>query len=272
MLKHQPLLKSVAGAEAPDGTAVFWWMGQHSFILKLGEQVLYIDPYLSPSPARQTPPLLLPSETGNADLVLCTHDHSDHIDPGAVPGIAEAAPEAVFIAPRTARERMLSLGVDAKRLVSLDAEDAYAVEGLRVTAVKGKHEFFHEHPMLGFPYLGYVIEANGAVVYHAGDTILYDGLAAALQRWEIDLAFLPINGRDARRLKANCLGNMTFQEAVDLAGDIGARYAVPTHYEMFLHNSADPNDFTEYLEVKFPDIRTWVGSPGEPVQIPPRNA
>ena len=98
---------------------------------------------------------------------------------------------------------------------------------------------------------------------------MYDGLIATLAKWRFDVAFLPINGRDARRLKANCLGNFTFQEAVDVAGDIGTRFAIPTHYEMFEFNSADPQDFVDYLAAKFPSIETWVGEPGTRVTIGP---
>ena len=98
---------------------------------------------------------------------------------------------------------------------------------------------------------------------------MYDGLISTLAKWEIDVAFLPINGRDARRLKANCLGNFTFQEAVDVAGDTWARFAVPTHYEMFEFNSADPQDFVEYLAAKYPAIGTWVGDPGTRVVVGP---
>ncbi|MBM3214668.1 MBL fold metallo-hydrolase [Candidatus Poribacteria bacterium] len=267
MLTHGELLASVDGTTCPPGAVVFWWMGQHSFIVKLGRTVVYIDPYLSPSRARRTSPLLLPEEVTNAGYVLCTHDHGDHIDPGAIPGIATASPEATFVAPRTARQRMLSLHVDPKRLVSLDAGDALQTPDIHVTAIKAKHEKFDVDPDLGHPYLGYVIQANGATVYHAGDTILYEGMVTTLSAWRFDVQFLPINGRDARRLRSNCLGNLTFQEAVDLAGDTTPRYAIPTHYEMFESNSANPRDFVDYLAVKYPEIRTWVGEPGEPVVI-----
>jgi len=269
MKQHRELVESVETTECPPGGVVFWWMGQHSFIVKSGSTVFLMDPYLSPNPARRTPPLLTPEEVTFADYVLCTHDHSDHIDPGAVPGIAKASPHALFVASRVARKRMLDLGVDPKQLVSLDAGDILQMNEIRVTAVKAKHEHFDRDPTLGYPYLGFVVEAHGATFYHSGDCIYYDGLARTLAEWRFDVIFLPINGRDARRLKANCLGNFTFQEAVDLAGEIVTRFAIPTHYDMFESNSANPGDFVEYLHVKYPTIRTWVGEPGEPVLIPP---
>jgi L-ascorbate metabolism protein UlaG (beta-lactamase superfamily) len=267
-LHGKELLEDIRQARPETGRAAFWWLGQHSFILKGRETVVYIDPYLSPSPARQTPPLLAPEEVTNADLVLCTHDHGDHIDPGAIPGIVKASPEARFVVPRPAVERVRKLGVPAERLLALTDEESAEWRGARVTAVKARHERFDEVPGVGFPFLGYVIELNGVTLYHAGDTIGYEGLVTALQRHEPSVAFLPINGRDAERLKRGCIGNMTYQEAVDLAGDVGVRWAIPAHYDMFVGNQEDPEKFVRYLEVKFPEIRTWVGPAGQRVMAP----
>lgn len=258
------LINEVSAAEAPAGQGLFWWLGQHSFIVKLGATVIYIDPYLDPNPDRQTPPLFTPDQVTNADLVLCTHDHIDHIDPFAIPGIARASPNAVFVAPRPHRQRMLDLDAPEERLRLLLPEETMQLHGLAITAVKAKHEFFDEQPD-GFPFLGYVIEGRGATLYHPGDTLVYDGLTTTLRRWRFDAAFLPINGRDAARFRVGCLGNMTYQEAVDLAGELDVRLSVPAHWDMFAMNSEDPQKFVDYLDAKFPGLPAWVGSAGEPV-------
>src|SRR5437763_1850557 len=88
------LIAEIQGTETAPGAGAFWWLGQHSFVVKLGGTTIYIDPYLEPNPARQTPPLFVPEEVTNADLVLCTHDHGDHIDPYALEGIVRASPGA----------------------------------------------------------------------------------------------------------------------------------------------------------------------------------
>lgn len=44
--------------------------------------------------------------------------------------------------------------------------------------------------------MGFVIEYNGVTVYHAGDTVIYEGLIETLSAWTIDVAFVPINGGD----------------------------------------------------------------------------
>jgi L-ascorbate 6-phosphate lactonase len=263
----QALLEEIAATDCGPGQGAFWWMGQHSFVVKAGETVVYLDPYLAPGAARQTPPVLSPEEVTNADLVLCTHDHGDHIDTVALPGIAAASPRARFVTPRTATERVRALGIPAERHHPVSAPESVETRGTRVTAIKAKHEFFDEDPRLGFPYLGYVIELNGVTIYHAGDTLVYDGLFTTLQRFRIDVAFLPINGRDAERYRRHILGNMTYQEAVDLAGELEVGLAVPAHYDMFSGNMEDPRRFTDYLAAKFPGRRAWVGPAGRRVRF-----
>ncbi|MGA2618579.1 MAG: hypothetical protein ABSF26_13280 [Thermoguttaceae bacterium] len=90
------------------------------------------------------------------------------------------------------------------------------------------------------------------------DTCLYEGMQAGLRRWPLDLALLPINGRDAKRLAANCIGNMTYQEAADLAGAIRPGLTVPTHFDMFATNCEDPQLFVDYMRIKYPRLATRV--------------
>ncbi len=262
MLQGAALFSSVRRCE---DLAAFWWLGQHSFALKLGDARLLIDPFLSPVEGRRVPPLFAPADAeGHVDIVACTHDHIDHIDPVAVQGLAEHT-QAVFVAPRAHAVRMKSLGVSSARLVLLDDDERAEVHGVRFHGVKAAHEFFDRTPEGYYPYLGYVIKAAGRTVYHAGDTLWWEGLQQQLAAWTFDLALVPINGRDGKRLRNNTAGNMTFQEAADLLGGLDVALAVPTHYDMFAHNSEDPERFREYVEVKYPGRRVWIGPPTTPV-------
>lgn len=269
-LKHQELLDAIEQTAPPVGQGAFWWLGQHTFIVKAGGKVFYIDPFFADWPSRQTPPLLTPDKARFADFVLVTHGHGDHLDPESLRGMVEASPDALFVCPRTEAARMIDeAGVPAERLNPLDADERLELPGLHITAIKSKHESFDEHPALGFPFLGYVVEIGGLTFYHSGDTILYDGLLRTLQNWpHYDVLFLPINGRDAERFLRGCLGNFTFQEAAELAGDLQPGLVVPSHYDMFVGNQEDPSKFTRFLEAKFPGVRHWVGKAGECVLFP----
>ena len=47
------------------------------------------------------------------------------------------------------------------------------------------------------------------------------------------------------------IGNMTYQEAVDLAGEAGPEAVILGHFDMFAENSADPEEFADYLDAKY---------------------
>jgi L-ascorbate 6-phosphate lactonase len=260
------LIEDVDDCHLSGGMLAFWRLGQQGYIVKLGGCVLYLDPYLSPSPDRLVEPVLTPGDVTNADLVLGSHDHGDHIDRAAWPAIAEASPQATFVVPEAVRRGVVAdLGLPSGRVMGMDDGRSVEIAGVRVTGVAAAHEFLDQDPATGaFPYLGYVIEANGCVLYHAGDGCIYEGLATRLQRMpRLDVAFLPINGRDATRYRANCIGNMTYQEAVDLAGALRPRLTVPGHYDMFASNSGDPAVFADYLDAKYPELGQWHGTHGE---------
>jgi len=87
-----------------------------------------------------------------------------------------------------------------------------------------------------------VVKAGPWTLYHSGDTVLFPGMADTLRHWQVDLAFLPINGRAPERRVA---GNLWGREAAQLASAIGARCVIPCHYEMFAFNTASPAEFLD---------------------------
>ena len=271
LLTGRQLIDDVDAAAPAAGECAFWWLGQQGFIVKLAARVLYLDPYLSPRADRRVPPLLAGSDVTNADIILGTHDHIDHIDRPALPAMAAASPQARIVIPELRRAGLAhDLAIDPARFVGMDDGATVELGGVRISAVASAHELLDRDAASGrYPYLGYVIEGGGVTIYHAGDCCMYEGLITKLRRWRFDLAFLPINGRDARRLRRGCIGNMTYQEAADLAGAIEPRLTVPAHYEMFEHNSQDPQPFVEYMQVKYPRLATCLPRHGQRIMLPP---
>ena len=94
------------------------------------------------------------------------------------------------------------------------------------------------------------------------DTVVSEGLKTQLSRWKFDMMFLPINGRDAARFASGCIGNMTYQEAADLAGGLAPGMVMPTHYDMFTGNPGDPNAFAAYVKVKYPKQKHMIATQG----------
>jgi L-ascorbate 6-phosphate lactonase len=265
MKTGRELIADINDCTVSRGEAALWWIGQHSFIIKLGDVVCYVDPFLSDLPGRQVPPLLKPSEVSNATIILGTHDHIDHIDHDALPGILKASPNAKLIIPQLLRERLVDkLKLDASQVVGTDIDSPINLAGLTIKAVPAAHEFLDRDEQTGLhPYLGFIVSGNDFCFYHAGDTCIYEGMHAILRRHKIDLAMLPINGRDAWRFTHDIIGNMTYQEAADLAGSLDFGTTIPTHFEMFEKNSVDPKLFIDYMAAKYPRSHTFIPMHGK---------
>ena len=122
--------------------------------------------------------------------------------------------------------------------------------------IAAAHETLDRDPATRkYPALQYIIEGNGLRIYHAGDTVRYEGMLPKLQAFgPIAAAILPINGRAGTRYRRNCIGNMTFQEAADLSGELRLRSVIPGHWDMFADNPGDPEAFADYLDAKYPGL------------------
>lgn len=270
MKKGLELIREIDTCVLESGTAAFWWLGQMGQAIKLGDVVIYIDAFLSEWPNRKFTSLLRPEEITNADFILGTHDHGDHIDRDVWHQLSISSPNAVFVVPKhLVRSLSTDLDIPEERFCGLDDGICFSEDRITISAIPSAHEFLDQDTLTGsYPYLGYMIEGNGCTLYHAGDTCIYEGLYNRLREWKnIDAMFLPINGRDAKRYRENIIGNMTYQEAVDLTGTIKTQLVVPGHYDMFSFNSEDPELFVAYLEAKYPGLKYWIGNHGDMVLI-----
>jgi len=273
MIKSQDLINDITSYAPKTGEVAFWWIGQLGYIVKTAAATLCFDAYLAPTKHRRVEPMFSPDEMGFVDYIFGSHDHSDHIDHTAWSGIAAAAPKARFVAPlKFITALSEEFGIPEERFIGLDEFMGYTdftAPGFRISAIASAHEFLAPDPVTGLhDSLGYIVDAGGVRIYHPGDTCKYEGLETKLlNNRPIDLMFVPINGRDAVRYTSHCIGNMSFSEAVDLAGAVAPGLAVPGHYEMFANNSEDPAKFTDYMAAKYPGQKVWVGEHGVRVDI-----
>ena len=99
-------------------------------------------------------------------------------------------------------------------------------------------------------------------IYHAGDTVIYDGLVERLREQEVDVAFLPINGRSYFRGQRDIVGNMDEREAADLAAAAGVKLLVPIHYDMFAANQGRPGVLVDYIQASHSGPTCLVPAPG----------
>jgi len=263
MITSEQFRSGIVDLDVPRGRLAFWWLGQHSWIIKTGNFILGLDVYLKEDPRRLVPPVLRGEDCDFFDFMFCTHEHGDHFDRPTLTVIAKVAAKTRFVVPKALRVQANEIGLPRERTILLDGQSEYEENNLRIISIPSAHEFLEFDPETGHRFLGYVINVDGFWIYHSGDTCYYDGLLAKLKQYPIDIAFVPINGRDGRRYRANCMGNLTYQEAVDLVGMSGPELTCPAHYDMFAHNSEDPHLFADYLTAKFPDQKFWIGKAHE---------
>lgn len=256
VLKGQALLAEIASTCPEAGTLAVWWLGQSGFLIKSRSSTLVVDPYLSEHLTqkyaqtdkphiRMTEAPCRGEDLRPVDLILASHKHSDHLDPGTMPGLMAASPEALLVVPAALVEHAAGLGLPAHRLIGLEAGQCHRHKDVRVEAVPAAHEALDTDLQGRHLYLGYVIEIGGQRLYHSGDGVLYEGLAERLAVQPFDVLFLPINGRDPAR---GVPGNMSAQEAVALAGQVRPRFLVPHHYDMFTFNTVPVRVFADAVQ------------------------
>jgi L-ascorbate 6-phosphate lactonase len=252
---------------ADDGLALTW-LGQAGFLLEAGGTRLLLDAFLSPHPERRTP--AAPAEAlGDLAGLLATHEHWDHLDLPSWPALAAGSPGARLVVPAPVVGQVTAAGLPPERVDAAVPGERLALGAATVVPVPARHGV-HVADAYNFGealsggacrYLGYVIELGGVRVYHAGDTIDYPELAPRLRQLGVELALLPINGRDAEREAQDIVGNLDAVEAADLAARAGAATAVPMHYDMFAGNQADPGRFVELLRSRHPAVSSVVPAP-----------
>jgi L-ascorbate metabolism protein UlaG (beta-lactamase superfamily) len=250
------------------GQVALWWLGQSGFGLRGSAATLLVDPFLADYPGRLVPPPFRPDQAGGLDAITITHDHLDHLDEESLPGLAEASPEARFVVPEPLVERVAELGIPSERVAGVQPDQPLELNGLTIHPIPASHGddlkqgygFGLERSDGLYRYLGYVFDLGGVRVYHAGDTIPYEGMEERLRDLRVDVALLPINGRDTERETQGIVGNLDEGEAANLAAAIGADLLVPMHYDMFAWNPGSPERLVELARKDHPELQVLVPS------------
>jgi L-ascorbate metabolism protein UlaG (beta-lactamase superfamily) len=166
---------------AGDGTPVkITFFGHSSLMIAHGGTVFHIDPVETYANYSKLP---------KADVVLVTHDHSDHFSPIAISAVSKADTD-VILTVKCARR----FPDDAARKIVLKNGEARIVKATRVEAVPA-YNLVHMRSA-GLPFHpkgegnGYILYLGKLRVYVAGDTENTPEMRALEG---IDIAFLPMN-------------------------------------------------------------------------------
>lgn len=262
-------IETLGNLPLPDRGVGLNWLGQAGFVLRATGATVLIDPFLAPWNGRVYESALPPARAEGVDLVLCTHEHVDHFDAASAPAIAAASPGAVFVVPAPIVDMVTESGVASDRVMGVQPGDDLELAGLRIRPVPAMHGVTMEDAY-GFGqelsggltrFVGFVLDAGGVRLYHAGDTIHFDGVEALLRTLEIDVGMLPINGRDPEREARGIVGNLSEREAAWLAREAAFDLLIPMHYDLFARNRGYPAHLVDSVNRDHP---------GVPVFVPPR--
>jgi len=192
---------------------------------------ILIDPFISGNEACD-----LDADTVDADVILLTHGHNDHVG------------DTIPIAKRT----------NALIVASPELADFFGTKDLNTHPMNigGKHKFdfgtvkftqaYHSSSFTdedgtvvygGMPY-GILLTIDGKTIYHVGDTGLFSDLKLIGDMNDVDLAFVPIGD------------NFTMgpEDALIATDWIQAKTVVPVHYNTFPVIEQDPEAFAKKVK------------------------
>jgi len=189
----------------------------HSVVkVKTDDQAILIDPFITGNEACDLDP-----NTVEADVILLTHGHNDHVG------------DTVAIAKRTGalvvalNELAVYLGRKGINTHPMNIGGAYEFDFGRVKFTHAFHGSSYEEDDGTFIYTGMpggiLLTIDEKTIYHVGDTALFSDLKMIGELNDIDLAFIPIGD------------NFTMgpEDALIAADWINAKTVVPIHYNTF---------------------------------------
>ena len=254
--KDDVLLHDIKTAETADGFKI-WWLAQSGFLIKWQEKFLLFDPYLSDSLSikyastdkphtRMSELAIDPEKLDMIDIVTSSHNHTDHLDGETLIPLLSVNYNIKFIIPEANRAFVCERVKCANNFpIGLSDGESVEVDGFKIYGVPAAHNTIERDENGKLKFMGFVVEFGGYKIYHSGDTLWYDGIVETLKPFQVDVAFLPINGNKPERRVA---GNLNYTEAVQLAKEINAKLTIPHHYNLFDFNTEDPLNFIQEAE------------------------
>lgn len=197
----------------------------HSAFKIKNKKIIYLDPFQ-----------IAPDE--KADIIFITHEHFDHCSLEDIRKILSE--NTKIVASLLCQNELKDLKI--KEIKYVKPFENFEIEGIKVETVpaynlnkfRAPGKVFHPKEE---PRVGYVLEIEGIMIYHAGDT---DNIPEMANLKNIDLALLPVSGTYV----------MTAEEAVEAVKVISPKLAIPMHYGAIVGSIDDANKFKSLSPVK----------------------
>lgn len=162
--------------ETAKGDLKITFIGHGTLMFTFGDTVIHVDPVGQYADYSTLP---------QADLILVTHEHSDHLDPNAIKMIRTDKTDLIFTEKCAEK---IKAGIIMKN------GDVRSIQGLKIEAVPAYNIVHMRRGNVPFHPKGhgngYIITFGDKRVYVAGDTENTPEMKALK---DIDIAFLPMN-------------------------------------------------------------------------------
>jgi L-ascorbate metabolism protein UlaG (beta-lactamase superfamily) len=202
------------------------FLGHACFELSDGDTKVLIDPFLTGNPKAA-----VTADELNPATILVTHGHHDHT--GDVLAIATRTGVPVVASTELAHE----FAEDGAEALDVNLGGTATFDWGSVKLVPALHDSRTPKGGSNLP-AGLVIDFQGTVVYHLGDTALFSDLQLVGKRRAIDIALICIGGHYT----------MDRHDAVDAADFVGAKTIIPCHYDTFPAIETDAGAFQADVE------------------------
>lgn len=206
--------------------------GQSAIEISTNGKSLIIDPFISGNAAAA-----IKVEDVKVDAVLLTHAHMDHILDAAP--IAKANNAPVVANPELAAymswKGVQTIGMNIGGTLDLTFATAKMVHAFHSSGIIDEE---NQQILYGGMPSGFIIEAEGKTILHAGDTGLFSDMKMIGERHSIDIAFIPIGDHYT----------MGPEDALQAAKWYNAKLIIPIHYNTFPVIQQDVEAFINQLE------------------------
>lgn len=228
-------------------TAKIRWISHAGFIITSPEgKVIIIDPWIKDNPLC---PIKL-EEIREANIVLVTHDHFDHM--GNTVDIVKNTGATLVVCPETAGKLQSEMGIPSDNIIfggyGMNIGGSAQINNITITMTQAFHSSETASPT------GFIIKLeDGKTIYHAGDTGIFESMRTLGDLYNIDLALIPIGS----------VFVMDPYQAAHSLKLLKPRKAIPMHYMTFpiLEQSADR--FVQLAKEIAPDVEVVILEPGE---------
>jgi L-ascorbate metabolism protein UlaG (beta-lactamase superfamily) len=190
------------------------YYGHSCFSLKVGEEVLLFDPFITPNELASQ----IDINSINVDYILVSHGHSDHIA------------DCVALASRTGAKVICSWEIyewlgkkGITNMHPMNTGGKWNFGAFTVKCTVAQHSSGLPDGSYGGNPMGFLITTKERTVYYSGDTALTLDMQL-IPRWgKPDFAILPIGDNFT----------MDVVDAVECARMIGCKKVVGVHYDTF---------------------------------------